>query len=117
MIYFDENEKKEISHFSLYFLNLEKSNYIVIAFGRGFQNAIDYIQNSKKRINRFFLISPLGFESSARGLNLLMQKGITIEVYIGDKDRDIKKLINFFSKYGIIYIIRNKNYILEYAIF
>ena len=116
MIYFDENGKKEISNFSLYFLNLEKSNYIVIAFGRGFQNAIFYIENSKKRINRFFLISPLGFESSAKELNLLMQKGIDIEVYIGDRNANIYKIVDFFRIYGIVYIIRNRDYILDFKV-
>ena len=118
MIYFSNTgEKSFISHFSLDFLNLEKSNYVVIAFGGGFKNAIFYVKNRKKRINKFLLISPLGFESSARGLNLLMQKGIDIEIYVGDKDINVKKIINFFREHGVIYIIRNKNYILEYAIF
>lgn len=57
----------------------------------------------------------LYFDWNMAGLDELVQRGVSIEVFIGDNDRVVEPLVSkeFFEKFAKVYMLENKNHVLR----
>lgn len=149
---------------------LDTSDYTVAGFSYGAQQALEYVYNSKERIDKLILLSPaffqtqrpsfiraqlryfeadkdayvsqflknvsypstdgltsylnvgkikdlellLGYQWEEEKINTLLARGITIEVFMGAKDKivDTKEALKFFTK-TINYIFKDTGHLLK----
>lgn len=148
---------------------IEAGEFKVAGFSHGAIEAIEFALNSKKRIDRVYLLSPAFFQDrdekfkrvqllsfkknrdryiekflkscdrdfdftnylkvgtyedlkallyyrwDREKLNSLIERGVKIEIYLGELDEIInfKSTFEFFKEFGIIYLIKRGNHILR----
>lgn len=74
----------------------KNTKYTIISIGSGIYDAIQYI--STTRVNKAAIIFPLEYYD----LHPLIAKGISVDIYLYDKD----PLMAHFKQYGITYVIK-----------
>ena len=87
------------------------TKYEIYAFGRGAKEAIRFGLDSTSRINRIVLLLPIFSIDSTKcaDLEILQKRGIEIVAFLYEKDKACKRTNELFSKYGIVYVVKNKS--------
>lgn len=88
------------------------TKYEIYAFGKGAKEAIRFGIDSTSRINRIVLLLPIFSIDSTKhsaDLEILQKRGIEIITFLYEKDKDCTRTNELFSKYGIVYIVKNKS--------